>query len=72
MSYQSALFCQFFAEELAQPGSHQSRIVRALKRLSPTLVGKELRIYANSILDTITVNGSELRPDWRKRVEEEH
>lgn len=72
MSYQSALFCQYFAEELrAAGGTLRGRIGRAMRRLSPTLKRTELRIYTAALLDTVAPNGT-LRPDWRERVGREH
>lgn len=71
MSYQSALFCQYFADELRRPGTLSGRIRRAMRRLSPTLRRTELRIYATALQDTVAPNGT-LRPDWRERVGREH
>lgn len=71
MSYQSALFCQIFEEELEGVGPHKTRVLRALRRLSPTSSGRKLRTYAAALTDTIVV-GDELRPDWKTRVFTEH
>jgi hypothetical protein len=72
-SYASALFCQLFAQELRTPGrTLRARIVAVLGRLSPTLKGRELRIYTRSLYTTMTTESGALRRDWRQRVLEEH
>ncbi len=72
MSYQSALFCQFFTEELKRPGaSLRDRIRAAMKRLSPKMKSRELRIYIYALHSTMVVNDA-LRPDWQARVFREH
>lgn len=72
MSYASALFCQYFADELRYPGTLRVRITRAMERLSPTLTDKELRIYTTALHDTIKGDDGKLRPDWRERIGREH
>lgn len=76
MSYESALFCQLFNEELARHHCSDARSFRrgirsAMRRLSPTLPAPALRTYTNSLFDTI-VDDATLRPDWQERVHEEH
>jgi len=72
MTYAAALFCQQFAQELRRPGltPHQ-RITAVIRRISPSLRGRRLRIYIDSLHATMTVDGA-LRRDWQQKVLEEH
>ena len=73
MTYQVALFCQYFNHELAW-GDRRLRPVirRSVRRLSPDIDDRELRTYTDALYATMTTENGALRPDWRQRVEENH
>lgn len=72
MHYNTALFIQYFQDELRRPAPNRRRILNAVRRVSPTVDCKTLRIYTAALLDTITLNGRDVHPDWPERVAQEH
>lgn len=72
MHYNTALFIQYFRDELRRPAPMRRRVLNAVQRLSPDINCRTLRIYTSALLATMTCEGRQLRPDWQERVAREH